>query len=448
MRPQILLIHIFNGFCPQLSKKYGPVFTIWIGTKPMVVICGYEAVKNALVIHSEEFGGRPPVPVLHQVTKGNGLISESKKWKIMRRFILTTLRNFGMGRKSMAERISEEADRLVKKITTFEGQPFDIVPPITSMVSNVFCSVIFGNQLSYEGKTFSELLEILEAFTGFFGSPLGMVYSALPNILKFFPGPHKKVFSDCNKVCDFIRNKVDAHKNTLDPDNPRDFIDCFLLKLDKGTSVLALAISVHFDPLCWEHPEMFDPGHFLDEKGKRACPGEALADMEIFLVFAILLQHFTFELTTDAEEIDLEDLFTRCRKNRKYQHLRAIKPKVQQEIDEYMAVAPLLSSVHFDPLHWKTPEKFNPDHFLDEKGQFRKRDAFMPFSAGKRACPGEALARMELFLFFSTLLQKFTFYLDGDTKDTDVKSLFMDFQNKNQYPLIRAVKSSVDACIQ
>ncbi|ETE57674.1 Cytochrome protein [Ophiophagus hannah] len=108
-------------------------------------------------------------------------------------------------------------------------------------------------------------------------------------------------------------------------------------------------------------------------------------------------------------------------------------------IPKYMSVVPVFPSVHFDPLQWETPEKFNPDHFLDEKGQFRKRDAFMAFSAGKRSCPGEALARMELFLFFSTLLQKFTFYLDVDTKDMDVISLITDFKN-NKSPLLRAIK--------
>ncbi|ETE71418.1 hypothetical protein L345_02764, partial [Ophiophagus hannah] len=62
------------------------------------------------------------------------------------------------------------------------------------------------------------------------------MYSALPNIMNFLPGPHKKVVSDCNKVCDFIRSKVDSHKKTLDPENPRDFIDCFLIKLEKLTA--------------------------------------------------------------------------------------------------------------------------------------------------------------------------------------------------------------------
>ncbi|XP_039220607.1 cytochrome P450 2C23-like [Crotalus tigris] len=193
----------------KLSKKYGPVFSIWLGTKPMIVICGYEAVKDALVTHSKEFGGRPPVPNLDQVTKGYGLISEHAKWKILRHFTLITLRNFGMGKRSMCERISEVAHCLVEKIATFEGQQFDIVLPIRAASSNVLCFVVFGNQLTYEGKTFSELLAILEAFSELFLTVPGL-----------------------------------------------------------GTTVLPLGISVHFDPLFWEDPEQFDPAHFLDKKGK------------------------------------------------------------------------------------------------------------------------------------------------------------------------------------
>ncbi|NXI54753.1 CP2J2 protein, partial [Chloroceryle aenea] len=65
-----------------------------------------------------------------------------------------------------------------------------------------------------------------------------------------------------------------------------------------------------------------------------------------------------------------------------------------------------LTSVMFDKTEWETPDTFNPGHFLKD-GQFRKRESFMPFSIGKRACLGEVLARSELFLFFPSLLQKF-----------------------------------------
>lgn len=41
-----------------------------------------------------------------------------------------------------------------------------------------------------------------------------------------------------------------------------------------------------------------------------------------------------------------------------------------------------LSSVLFDKTEWATPDAFNPEHFLDSEGQFRRREAFLPFSAG------------------------------------------------------------------
>ncbi|EPY79841.1 cytochrome P450, family 2, subfamily J, polypeptide 2-like protein, partial [Camelus ferus] len=67
-----------------------------------------------------------------------------------------------------------------------------------------------------------------------------------------------------------------------------------------------------------------------------------------------------------------------------------------------------LTALHRDPTAWATPDTFNPEHFL-ENGQFKKREDFLPFSAGKRVCLGEQLARSELFIFFTSLVQKFTF---------------------------------------
>ncbi|CAJ0957908.1 unnamed protein product [Ranitomeya imitator] len=89
-------------------------------------------------------------------------------------------------------------------------------------------------------------------------------------------------------------------------------------------------------------------------------------------------------------------------------------------------VIPFLTSVLQDPSQWETPEDFNPQHFLNEDGQFRTRLAFMPFSAGKRVCLGENLARLELFMFFSTLLQKFTFTLPPGTERQDLKYLTLN----------------------
>lgn len=62
---------------------------------------------------------------------------------------------------------------------------------------------------------------------------LSQAYNAIPRIMDFVPGPHKSFFTDSSKLFQFIRDSVESHKLNLDPQNPGDFIDCFLLRLNK-----------------------------------------------------------------------------------------------------------------------------------------------------------------------------------------------------------------------
>ncbi|XP_063297708.1 cytochrome P450 2K1-like [Pelobates fuscus] len=89
-------------------------------------------------------------------------------------------------------------------------------------------------------------------------------------------------------------------------------------------------------------------------------------------------------------------------------------------IPKGITIVPLLYSVLRDKTQFAEPEKFNPNYFLDAHGNFVKKDAFMPFSAGRRVCAGETPARMEHFLFFTSLLQKFHFCLPSGVIDVDL----------------------------
>lgn len=67
--------------------------------------------------------------------------------------------------------------------------------------------------------------------------------------------------------------------------------------------------------------------------------------------------------------------------------------------------------LHWAPLHddqhWRQPEVFAPERFLDSDGKYNPRShtAFVPFSVGRRMCPGERLAMADLLYVVTRMLQ-------------------------------------------
>lgn len=56
----------------QLQKKYGSVFTVYFGPRPVVILCGHEAVKEALVDQADDFSGRGEMPTMEKNFQGYG----------------------------------------------------------------------------------------------------------------------------------------------------------------------------------------------------------------------------------------------------------------------------------------------------------------------------------------------------------------------------------------
>ncbi|XP_007445007.2 cytochrome P450 2K6-like [Python bivittatus] len=106
----------------KLSKEYGPIFRIKLGFQESVVLIGYETVKEALVNQADVFAERPLIPIFENSAKALGIIfSHGENWKVMRRFTLSTLRDYGMGRRTIEDKIIEECTVLMKTIKTYAG---------------------------------------------------------------------------------------------------------------------------------------------------------------------------------------------------------------------------------------------------------------------------------------------------------------------------------------
>ncbi|XP_042313998.1 cytochrome P450 2G1-like isoform X2 [Sceloporus undulatus] len=347
----------FKSFL-TLKDKYGPVFTVHLGPRRVVVLCGHEAVKEALVDQAEEFSGRGELASLDRNFNGFGVaLANGERWKQLRRFSLTTLRNFGMGKRSIEVRIQEEAQYLMEEFRKTQGLPFEPTFFLSRTVSNVISSVVFGSRFDYEDRTFLSLLHMINE--------------------------------------SFIEMSTPWAQEKGNPSSEFNMKNLVLTTLNlffAGTETVSSTLRYGFLFLL-KHPEVEEKVHQeIDHViGHHRIPG--IEDrMNMPYTDAVIHE---IQRLTDIVPLGVPHTVTRDTHFRGY-----LLPKGTN-------VFPLLGSVLRDPKYFSNPEKFNPEHFLDENGRFKKNDAFVPFSSGKRVCLGEAMARMELFLYFTTVLQNF-----------------------------------------
>ncbi|EGW06422.1 Cytochrome P450 2F2 [Cricetulus griseus] len=438
----------------KLSKKYGSVYTVYLGPRRVVVLSGYQTVKEALVDKGEEFSGRGSYPVFFNFTKGNGIaFSNGERWKALRRFSVQILRNFGMGKRSIEERILEESSFLLEVLRKTEGKPFDPVFILSRSVSNIICSVIFGSRFDYDDERLLTIIRFINDNFQIMSSPWGEMYNIFPSLLDWLPGPHRRMFRNFRGMKELIARSGREHQDSLDPNSPRDFIDCFLSKMAQGTDVITLLNTVHYDSEQFKTPREFNPEHFLDANQsfkkspafagivfsngprwrtlrnfalgvlKELGVGTRTIEDRILEEAACLLDEFQ---ATMGAPFDPRQLLDNAVSNvicsvvfgKRYNYgdpefLRLLDlfsdnfRIMSSRWGEGTFVIPLLVSAHRDPTQFKDPDQFNPTNFLDAQGQFQNNDAFMPFAPGKRMCLGAGLARSEIFLFLTAILQKF-----------------------------------------
>ncbi|KAK2855895.1 hypothetical protein Q5P01_004630 [Channa striata] len=403
----------------ELSKKYGSVFTVYMGPKKVVVLAGYKTVKEALVNYGEEFGDRDQIQIVNEFNKGHGVIwSNGDVWKDLRRFALTNLRDFGMGKKACEDKIVEECDFLIDVFKTFKGKPIDTTQPVNYAVSNIICSIVYGSRFEYDDPEFTSLVDRTNKNIQLLGSPSIGIYNLFPWIGKWFNNSEEiQTALHANKTQNL--RLFGRLKETLNPQMCRGFVDAFLVRQQhlEGSGVT----NSHFtdDQLLATVLNLFAAG--TDTTATTLRWGLLL------MTKYPKIQHQVQEEISrviGSRQVQIED-----RKNLPFtdavihetQRLASIVPmslphRTSKDvtfqghfIKKGTTVYPLLTSVLYDETVWEKPHSFYPEHFLDKDGKFVKRDAFMPFSAGRRICLGESLARMELFIFFTTLLQHFRF---------------------------------------
>uniref|UniRef100_G1LZF0 Cytochrome P450 2B11 n=1 Tax=Ailuropoda melanoleuca TaxID=9646 RepID=G1LZF0_AILME len=234
------------------------------------MLCGIEAIREALVDQAESFSGRGKIAIVEPVFQGYGVVfANGERWKALRRFSLATMRDFGMGRRSVEERIQEEAQCLVEELRKTQERIHkeidQVIGPHRFPSLDDRAKMPYTDAVIHEMQRFGDLL------------PIGV--------------PHMVTKDTCF----------------------RGYI------IPKGTEVFPILHSALYDPHYFEKPYAFNPDHFLDANGalkkneafipfsigKRICLGEGIARMELFLFFTTILQNFSVASPVAPEDIDL-----------------------------------------------------------------------------------------------------------------------------------------------
>ncbi|XP_049740484.1 cytochrome P450 2D17-like [Elephas maximus indicus] len=367
----------------QLRRRFGDVFSIQLAWTPVVVLNGLKAVREALVLRGEDTADRPPVPVYEHL---------------------------GFGPRA-------------------QGRPFRPNALLNKAVSNVIASLVHGRRFDYDDPTLLKLLELADAGLKEDSTFMREMLNAVPVLLNV-PGLASKVFSAQKAFVVLMDKLVGEHRETRDPAQPpRDLTDAFLDEVEKAK----------------EKPE----SSFTNENLRLVLADLFNAGMvttSTTLDWALLLMLLHPDVQRRVQQ-EIDEVIGQVRQPQMEDQARMpFTTAVVHEVQRFGDIVPLgvphmtsrdtevqgflipkgttlicnLSSVLKDEAVWEQPFRFHPEHFLDAQGRFVKQEAFMPFSAGRRLCLGEPLARMELFLFFTCLLQRFSFLVPaGQPRPSD-----------------------------
>ncbi|XP_059161813.1 cytochrome P450 2J4-like [Physella acuta] len=326
------------------------------------------------------------------------------------------LRSLGMGKNVLAQRIQEEAEFYIKALTDLKGKPTNITDLTYACVSNVISYVVFGHRFEYKDPRFLNALQAMRTVLN--NLEVTSVLNFLPFVryLPFDLTKGKETKSSVDRILSFVKREIeDIQQGKVQKEN---FISEFLndrnglLEKDNKTTLddenlVKIVYELFFagsetttQTIIWcivytlNYPEVQEKIHreIVENVGTDRVP-TILDRPKLPYIGAVIMETLRFS----------------CMVPYSVPHSCYRDVEVNgYTIPKGTFIIPNLTSILHDEKIWgEDVMSFRPERFLDVNGKLKNPEEFVAFSLGRRVCLGESLANMELFIFLSSMFQRF-----------------------------------------
>lgn len=403
----------------RISKRYGDIFSIMVGTKPLVVLNSWPLIKEAMA--KKELAGRPSIfsGTFFQKGKTGICTTEGKTWEQHREFFHQQMRNFleegGKGTQGFIEVIMDEIDDIRIDLAKKIGEPIGLAYRLNVSLINILWTIASGRRLHAQQQEFLSVYECIDKINGFMSR--AAIMSFLPLLSRIVPESISKMEKGRyyrNRFVAISEKWIKEHKEDYRGNRTGDLQDAYLEKVKEGCEGFSE------NGLSAMLRELFVIG----------AESESVMLRWAFRVLSVN-KDAQRQIQDEMDRVVGErDVTWEDRKSLHYT-MAAIS-----ELQRYSDIAPSgiphkamcdvefhgftipkdtiiltnLHACHRNPTYWKYPDKFEPEHFLDESGNYvSDKEGFVPFGTGLRSCPAAGLTNMQMFLMITNLLKTFSF---------------------------------------
>jgi len=395
-------------------KKY-KVIGHYMGNYPAVTIQDFTLAKE--LFNREEWCGRGKTIISRYLRSDSGknkgiIFSDGQYWTDHRRFTLKHLKDFGFGRAGLEGVIQGEAEELVSLLGQHQGEDFKMETVFGIPVINILWTIVAGKRFETNDPKVQRMMVLLNRlFRGKF--PLEYILSWWGLICYLVPGlnTRNRIITELRSM---FRKSIEEHRESRDPNHPRDYIDCYLdqMERDKEFDQEGLELT------CLD---LFKAGAETSSTTLMWC--------------VLYLTRYPEVQTAAREEVEQVTGEERPGVGHQLPYCQAVIQEVQRlscvaptclphritrplELDNHKLPEDTIAMINLvsymqDPDHWTKPTAFLPERFLEKTDigawQLVKKDRFVPYGFGRRVCLGEALAKDTLRIFFATLVKHIRF---------------------------------------